>query len=590
MAKIAFKKIKLSLSVAGLALALFFAPHFAWADNYGDKATFNIDKTYDLAGRQKTLADLVWAGAKTYFYVDEAWWASLDDSGRTKYLDSFKNLDSEFFNNIYPKLTSFFGSDANPVVNRNGRITIMVHPMVKDAGGYINTGDGYLKIQAPTSNEREMVYVNSRYIDSPLAKAYLAHEFTHLITFNQKDRLRNVSDETWLNEARAEYASTIMGYDNPFAGSNFDQRSRSFSADTGKSLTEWANKPANYGAAHLFMQYLVDQYGANVLADTMATDRAGIDSINYALAKNGHDIDFSDVFRNWVVALLVNDCHSGGQYCYKLAGLADFNVGPRINYLPNSDESLLSVIYNTTYFAGNWQRIIGGEGTMSLEFSSDAKAKFRVPYVLCYANGSECKVDDLPVAGDGKGFLKLPDFGRQYASLTLMPFAAGKTSQFNVEGDGVPYSIKITVAKNTSAVISDADAAAKALQDKLLAQIESLKKEIARIQAILAARATAPAIPVAAGNYSCEAITADLYFGVENSIQTSCLQELLKSLGSDIYPQGKITGNYSTDTQAAVVRFQEKYAREILTPLGLKKGTGYVGSSTRSKINLLLAN
>jgi len=41
-------------------------------------------------------------------------------------------------------------------------------------------------------------------------------------------------------------------------------------------------------------------------------------------------------------------------------------------------------------------------------------------------------------------------------------------------------------------------------------------------------------------------------------------------------------------TQQAVIRFQEKYASEILTPLGLPNGTGYVGAATRSKINQLL--
>ena len=63
---------------------------------------------------------------------------------------------------------------------------------------------------------------------------------------------------------------------------------------------------------------------------------------------------------------------------------------------------------------------------------------------------------------------------------------------------------------------------------------------------------------------------------------------VFKNQGSDIYPEGIITGNFFTLTQQAVIRFQEKYASEILTPLGLASGTGYVGSSTRAKINELL--
>jgi peptidoglycan hydrolase-like protein with peptidoglycan-binding domain len=64
------------------------------------------------------------------------------------------------------------------------------------------------------------------------------------------------------------------------------------------------------------------------------------------------------------------------------------------------------------------------------------------------------------------------------------------------------------------------------------------------------------------------------------------LQERLKSLGASIY-SGAVTGRFSRETQAAVIRFQEKYAAEILAPLGLKTGTGYVGQSTKNKLNRL---
>ena len=45
------------------------------------------------------------------------------------------------------------------------------------------------------------------------------------------------------------------------------------------------------------------------------------------------------------------------------------------------------------------------------------------------------------------------------------------------------------------------------------------------------------------------------------------------------------TGYFGPITQAALIKYQEKYASEILEPLGLKKGTGYFGSSTRFYLN-----
>lgn len=64
------------------------------------------------------------------------------------------------------------------------------------------------------------------------------------------------------------------------------------------------------------------------------------------------------------------------------------------------------------------------------------------------------------------------------------------------------------------------------------------------------------------------------------------LQECL-SKDPEIYPGGSVTGIFGEETQKAVIKFQEKYKKEILEPAGLTEGTGSIGKATRQKLNEL---
>jgi len=267
-------------------LGCFLFSSLVFADSEGQIKKFFVNPGYEFQSREEIQAVLKKVSQKAYFYLDQEWFQGLSKEKKEKALESLEILAKEFDETIYPELTSFFGQEWSPGIDNDYRITILFHQMKEGMAGYFDSSNEYPKIQSPKSNEREMVYLAADYLFYPIIKAHLSHEFLHLITYNQKDRLRGVTEEVWLNEARADFAPTFLGYDKNYQESNLRQRFRAFIENPSDSLTEWQNQKKDYGVANIFIQYLVDHYGPKILADSLTTRKAGIPSLNLALREN----------------------------------------------------------------------------------------------------------------------------------------------------------------------------------------------------------------------------------------------------------------------------------------------------------------
>lgn len=532
---------------------------------------FFIESDFDVLRRSKIESVLVKTSPALYFYIEKSWWDAQYDKKKDEILKNLDDLSFEFQNNIYPKLTSLFGTERKPGVDGDEKITVLFHPTKGSEAGYFRSADGYEKIQLPISNEREMVYISVDLLTSPNLKVALAHEFVHLITFNQKNVIFRVEEEVWLNEARADFSSTILGYDNQYSSSNLRARVKDFLESPTNSIVEWRGTKYDYASVALFTQYLVDHYGVKILADSLKSKYVGIESINYALEKSFYKERFPEIFTEWTIANVLNDCSSGKKYCYLNKNLADLKININISFLPDSGNAYLSVISVTKNWAGNWQKFIRGRGDLKLEFIIFEELNFVVPYILEDIYG-KYSINFLKFNNNKKGSITVADFGSKYKSLIIAPSLQNKFSGFN--GSETAYSFNYNVSVGAK-VAED-----QFLIQQLLEQIESLKKQIAELRAKLG-------IAGAGQNY-CKAVNTNLYFRLADNNEVRCLQQFLKSQGADIYPEGLVTGYFGNLTRAAVIKFQEKYASEILVPLGLSRGTGFVGPSTRAKINQML--
>ncbi len=311
----------------GLIVAIAFSavPLVAHADTLGQSVTFFVNSDYDAQSASSATATLRAMGAHGYFYVDDRYWATLSSLQRSQFQINVDALDQEFDATIWPRSTAFWGL---PAVGISGdpHITVLLEELKQGNGGYFESKNHYSQRLLANSNEREMVFVSA---DSALgsgAKSFLAHEFQHLISFNQKELLQRISDDTWLNESRSEYNIDVVGYAVPFAGSTLERRAQSFTRTPSDSLTEWPNTSTDYAIASVFTHYLVGQVGDTILQSTIHLPLAGVEALQSWLTMNVPGTSFGDVFTDWMVASSLNDRSSDPHYGYALTGLSTLHV------------------------------------------------------------------------------------------------------------------------------------------------------------------------------------------------------------------------------------------------------------------------
>ncbi|MFH1392328.1 MAG: IPT/TIG domain-containing protein [bacterium] len=388
---------------------------------------FNVDPGYDIQNREQIEAELRFTSNHAYFYVEKNVWQADWQS----YLQA---LAKEFDETVYPKLTENYGKEWKPGIDNDSRITILITPMTDQAGGYFNPNDGFPKSEISKSNQREMFYLNSSNITSPLFKSFLAHEFQHLINFYQKKKLRWLDEEVWLNEALSEYAPTLCGYDQPYEKSNLETRVKSFLRDSSNSLTEWLGNMYDYGAINLFAQYLVDQRGVEVLKQITNSNTTGIKAVD----------NFEQIFSDWSVANYLNNCDfDDGKYCYKNKNL-DFHVPLTANYnlLPITSLSISSI---TKEWSPHWYKISGisqESKTLKIDFKNNSEANFFIPYLIIDKNG-QFVLKSLTETS------YLPKFGQDINSVIIIP-ASDAQSNFSLTASIVqlPAPIIETIKPN----------------------------------------------------------------------------------------------------------------------------------------------
>jgi len=554
-----FKKNKAILLVFGIFL---ISANFSLA-SWSQTTSFFVDPNYDSSGRTQFDAQLIKTTNNFYFYADKNWYQNFNQKSELN--TKLYNLSSDFEYKIYPFLTNLLGFEDKPGVDNDSRIVIVLEPLKDNYGGYIQSGDNYLKTIYKTSNEGQIIYLNADLIlkaDSNFLDYELAHEFTHLITLKQKPEA-----ETWFYELMSEFAGQAIGVDTTQITK---QRAQNLLYSTEINLKDWKNSDKDYSKVYLFALYLKEQFNNQLFSEALKyPSKDGLVSFDEVLKKRGTNFEevypvesslreFDRVYLNWLIANVVNDCSVGIKYCYQNSNLKNFRVLAYSYYLPMQAKSLLSVTDSLYSLIGKWQKLNGGLGTVKLKFSIPEQTPItKIPYIIEDNQGKKT-LEFFDFSSSNIQEIYVNDMGGKNTAIYFIPFLGSLTQDNKL----YYYSFEAQSLENNPQTEQQ-------IILKLTQQIVELKRQLAQLELQLAMTKTDQ------GNSSCSIFSQDLYYGMKAS-EVKCLQQFLANLGNNIYPEKLITGYYGPLTQAAVQRYQA--LKGIIT-------TGYFGPLTRAAVN-----
>ncbi|PKL39480.1 MAG: hypothetical protein CVV41_20805 [Candidatus Riflebacteria bacterium HGW-Riflebacteria-1] len=281
----------------------------AYADSkppeVGDVEVFN---TLNIRSKTnvKIRAQLKKIGKHCYVYLQE---------GKKVDAKAIARIVSEFDGRIYPRTRSMFGSEWNPGIDGDPRITLLLldiqdnyNPQQGRRGytaGYFYAGDCYNRKKKAESNEREMLYLDI-YPSVPGSTEFMsvvAHEFQHMIHWNNDPK-----EFTWVNESLSQLSQFLCGYGHP-------PQVQAFIRNPHNNLAAWSDDDmiANYGHVYLWAYYIstriasTDERRRAFVRRMVAQTSQGFSGLNAAIEKQGIKNDVRNLFRSFCLANYLND-------------------------------------------------------------------------------------------------------------------------------------------------------------------------------------------------------------------------------------------------------------------------------------------
>ncbi|MCL6589420.1 MAG: hypothetical protein K6U80_05635 [Firmicutes bacterium] len=327
--------------------------------------TWNNINILDISNSWVTIsATCRYISSHAYFFVDTRNIAAMEG-----YLADY----GAAFDAIYNVNHTHFGSEND--TDGNGKvIVIFSQELTGGLLGYFYAIDKYPKSTFTYSNEGDIFYMTTDAdYQGDIVKGTLAHEFQHMIYFDEHYDRGVPNTYSWLNEALSQAAEYYNGLtDNHLAWIAYFLDSHW----TGLSLTHWTQN--NYGYGAIFIRYLIDQYGDTAIKNMCATSNIGVRAVESATGA-----DFNTIYNNFTRALVMSNTGdtSNPLYNFKTLNLRTIQPNGRGGLTTVSPYSAGITISGNLYpyrlFFAKWT---GSFGTMTLSGTGFAGTAFGLSY------------------------------------------------------------------------------------------------------------------------------------------------------------------------------------------------------------------
>jgi hypothetical protein len=280
-----------------------------------DRLDFIVNK--DLTGDHRALPAIL-----RHISNNAYWWTSVNVRVDE---DEIISTAQTFEEEILRINRETFGTEWSPGIDNDPRIHILLvnEPRWDNTIGYFSSIHEYPKSVEPSSNKKEIFFVNlgAMAIDSRAFSGELAQAYQRLIHWNQ-----DPNEDFWLKEAMSQLAVFLSGAPSVGNGLRFTN-AELFANDPSIQLTSRpedrslrGDSPiyAHYAAERLFVIYLLEQFGSQLIMDIVQNPAPGVLGIQGELAKIPGSPSFEDIFASWIVANLINRTSlEDGQYGYQ---------------------------------------------------------------------------------------------------------------------------------------------------------------------------------------------------------------------------------------------------------------------------------